>query len=86
MVKIERALVAVVTINENITFLENHIAVDLLTSVGDNDKKCVGVYIIDEDGDVSIYESKVTTVCTGGIGKVYLYSSNSNIVTGHGVA
>ncbi|MFT5729430.1 MAG: L-aspartate oxidase [Desulforhopalus sp.] len=84
--EIERALVAAVTINGNITLLENHMAVDLLTSGEDNDKKCVGAYILDEDGEVSIYESKVTTLCTGGIGKVYLYSSNPDIATGDGVA
>jgi L-aspartate oxidase len=84
--EIERALVAAVTKDGNISLLENHMAVDLLTSGEGDGKKCVGAYILDEEGDVSIYESKTTTICTGGIGKVYLYSSNPDIATGDGVA
>ena len=84
--EIERALVAAVTNNENIDLLENHMAVDLLTTGVDDARKCIGAYILDEEGDVTVYESKITTLCTGGIGKVYLYSSNPDIATGDGVA
>lgn len=84
--EIERALVANVTANENITLLENHMAVDLITASNRDSKRCVGAYILDEDGEVTVFESKVTTLCTGGVGKVYLYSSNPDIATGDGVA
>ncbi|MFT5699466.1 MAG: L-aspartate oxidase [Desulforhopalus sp.] len=84
--EIERALVAAVTANENITLLENHMAVDLITIGDDLSRRCVGAYILDEQDNVSIFESKTTTICTGGVGKVYLYSSNPDIATGDGVA
>ncbi|PHR29906.1 MAG: L-aspartate oxidase [Desulfotalea sp.] len=84
--EIERALVASVTQNDNITLLENHMAVDLITSGVGEARRCVGAYVLDDQGDVSIYRSKTTTLCTGGAGKVYLYSSNPDIATGDGVA
>ena len=84
--EIERALIAAVAVNENITLLENHMAVDLITVGFGKNRKCVGAYILDEQGEVSAFESKATTLCTGGIGKVYLYSSNPDIATGDGVA
>ena len=84
--EIERALVANVASNENITLLENHMAVDLITDGENESRRCVGAYVLAENGQVSIFESKITTLCTGGIGKVYLYSSNPDIATGDGVA
>lgn len=84
--EIERALVAAVGVNGNITLLENHMAVDLITAECGQAKRCVGAYILDELGEVSIFESRATILCTGGVGKVYLYSSNPDIATGDGVA
>lgn len=84
--EIERALVARVTENPNITLLENHMAVDLITTVEGDITRCIGAYILNEEGEISIFESKTTTLCTGGVGKVYLYSSNPDIATGDGVA
>lgn len=84
--EIERALVASITDNENVTLLENHMAVDLITTVEGDITRCVGAYILDEEENVLIFESKVTILCTGGAGKVYLYSSNPDIATGDGVA
>lgn len=84
--EIERALVAKVSENENIELLENHMAVDLIT-VGDVEApQCVGSYVLDENGKVSTFTAKTTVICTGGVGKVYLYSSNPDIATGDGVA
>lgn len=84
--EIERALVAAVGANENIMMLENHMAVDLITSGSGEARNCVGAYVLDEQGEVSVFESKTTTLCTGGVGKIYLYSSNPDIATGDGVA
>ncbi|BHH85458.1 L-aspartate oxidase [Desulforhopalus sp. 52FAK] len=84
--EIERALISSVSENQNITLLENHMAVDLITSDETGVSRCVGAYILNEQGEVAIFESKITTICTGGIGKVYLYSTNPDIATGDGVA
>lgn len=87
--EIERALMEGVSKNENIQVFENHTCVDLLM-VHDDDpsqqKRCVGAYVLEEDGEVVPYTAKVTVLCTGGAGKVYLYTSNPDIATGDGVA
>ena len=84
--EIERALVSSVSSNPNIQLLENHMAVDLITEVNDGVTQCVGAYVLDDNGEISVFESKITTLCTGGVGKVYLYSTNPDIATGDGVA
>lgn len=90
--EIERALIESVGKVKTIALYENHMCVDLITvDVTDRDggvgqKKCVGAYVIDEDGEVKSFLAKVVVLCTGGAGKVYLYTSNPDIATGDGVA
>ncbi len=88
--EIERALLEKVKATENITFYENHSVVDLLVSEKSGDGKtqkfCVGAYVLEENGAVVPYRAKITTLCTGGCGKVYLYTSNPDISTGDGIA
>ena len=89
--EIERALLERVKASENITFYENHSVVDLLIAEktgddGKNKKICVGAYVLEENGEVVPYRAKITTLCTGGCGKVYLYTSNPDISTGDGIA
>ena len=84
--EIERALLDAVKNNTQITLLENHAAIDLLLSGEGAEKKCVGAYVLESNGKVQSYRAKVTTICTGGCGKVYLYTSNPDISTGDGVA
>ncbi|MDW7771433.1 MAG: L-aspartate oxidase [Desulfobulbaceae bacterium] len=91
--EIERALLAGVAGNRNITILENHLAVDLLmeSKVAGHEKivkdRCLGAYVLNcLTGDVEVQQAKVTLLCTGGCGKVYLYTTNPDIATGDGVA
>lgn len=87
--EIERCLVEAVAQKENITVFENHTCVDLLMTKNgsdDSDERCVGAYILNEGGDVVPYRAKSTVLCTGGAGKVYLYTSNPDIATGDGIA
>ena len=88
--EIERALLEKVKATENITFCENHSVVDLLVAEksrdGKTQKVCVGAYVLEENGGVVPYRAKITTLCTGGCGKVYLYTSNPDISTGDGIA
>lgn len=86
--EIERALVDSVDNKENITVYENHMFIDLLmgTVQESQEKNCVGAYVLDEDGAVVPYRAKITVLCTGGAGKVYLYTSNPDIATGDGIA
>ncbi len=87
--EIERALLESARATENITLLENHIAVDLLMvpeACGSNmGSRCVGAYVM-EGESVEPYRAKVTALCSGGVGKVYLYTTNPDIATGDGLA
>jgi L-aspartate oxidase len=93
--EIERGLLQAVSENAAIEVCENHLAVDLLIgskcNVSPVDKKfsdcCLGAYVMDRRNySIEAYQAKVTVICTGGAGKVYLYTTNPDIATGDGVA
>ena len=73
----------------NITILEQHIAVDLITAakLGQARNRCLGAYVLDIENDrVLTLEAQHTAIATGGAGKVYLYTTNPDTATGDGVA
>lgn len=88
--EIERALLAAVAANQNITVFEEMLAVDLITSRKLNHggpNRCLGCYALNEKTkDVEVFAAGVTLLATGGCGKVYLYTSNPDIASGDGVA
>ena len=88
--EIERALLAAVAAQPNITMLENHFAIDLITTrkLGrEGANRCVGVYVLDkQSGVVETFAASTVLLATGGCGKVYLYTTNPDIATGDGVA
>jgi L-aspartate oxidase len=89
--EIERALIESVGCLDKVSLYENHMCVDLITEETlDNEdggqKKCVGAYVIDDYGEIKQFFAKIVVICTGGAGKVYLYTSNPDIATGDGVA
>jgi L-aspartate oxidase len=93
--EIENALLHKVAENSNIRLLENHLAVDLLigskaaVSPMDSsfDDLCLGAYVLDRtSGAIDNWQAKVTVLCSGGCGKVYLYTTNPDIATGDGIA
>jgi L-aspartate oxidase len=85
--EIERALVENVGRCGNVKILENHMCVDLLLSrVSSQRSVCVGATVMDDLGEVNEVFARNTLLCTGGAGKVYLYTSNPDIATGDGVA
>ncbi|EIM63673.1 L-aspartate oxidase [Desulfobacter postgatei] len=94
--EIEDVLVHNVEQHENITILENHVAVNLITystSVRSglvrtqHENICCGAYVLDNDtGKVETFAAKVTLLATGGGSKVYLYTSNPDTATGDGIA
>ena len=93
--EIERALVSAVKRHRNIDVLEQHFAVDVLTQhhLGKevnrhmDDIECYGAYVLDIKKDkVFTILSKVTVVCTGGVGNLYHTTTNPSVATGDGIA
>jgi L-aspartate oxidase len=79
----------------NIEIFEHHFAIELLTQhhLGEvlkrnnTDIKCFGAYVADlVNQKVIAFLSKITVVATGGIGNVYLTTTNPDIATGDGIA
>lgn len=91
-----RALLAAADRDPNIQFVEQVIGVDLLTenSVARRrghapvaPDRVLGAYLLDTTtGEVQAVGAKVVALCTGGAGKVYLYTSNPDIASGDGIA
>ena len=93
--EIERALVNAIESKPNIRVLENFIAIDLLTEHNlrikkkdeNENKNCWGAYILDsENNSVVKVLSYATILATGGLGQVYLHTTNPAIATGDGFA
>ncbi len=94
--EIENILVEHAEKNENITILENRMAVNLITHstsirsglvITRQEDYCCGAYVLDNNSHrIETYVSGITFLATGGAGKVYLYTSNPDIATGDGIA
>jgi L-aspartate oxidase len=93
---IEEALVHAVETHPNITLLEHVLAIDLITlrklapsghEVASSENRIVGLYGYNSrERRVETYAAPVVMLCTGGIGQVYLYTTNPGIATGDGIA
>jgi len=93
--EIERALLQAVSLEQNITVYENHIAIELVTGhhavkreqTAHSDIQCWGAYALDIPGKrVDTFLADVVHLSTGGLGQVYLHTTNPTIATGDGVA
>ncbi len=93
--EIENALLHKVAENSSISLLEDHLAVDLLIgskadvkpSESHFEDLCLGAYVLNRDnGRIENWRARVTVLCSGGCGKVYLYTTNPDIATGDGIA
>ena len=93
--EIQRALSEKVRNHPNITILENHLAIDLITQhhlgklVKRNGKdiNCYGAYALDKtNGRINTLLAKTTMLATGGIGNIYQTTTNPTLSTGDGVA
>jgi len=86
---VQQTLIEHVKRTPNITMLENHMLVDLITSgkLGHQPNRCLGLYALDETTDqVVTFRAPHTVLATGGAGKVYLYTTNPDTATGDGIA
>jgi len=88
--EIVRALVETARNTPNLTILEQHYAIDLITTAKLGsvvDDRVLGAYVLDrKTGEVRVFHSDRVVLATGGCGKVYLYTTNPDSSTGDGVA
>lgn len=93
--EIESALITKVNSLKNIKVIENTIAIDLVTehnvkqlkSSTLQNRTCWGAYVLETKiGSVIRISSKATILATGGLGQVYLHTTNPRIATGDGIA
>jgi L-aspartate oxidase len=92
---IEKCLIEALKREPNITLLRNSTAVDLITPNHHSTNPfaryapttCVGAYVLDGDtGEVRRVLAKRTILATGGLGQIYLYSTNPHGARGDGLA
>lgn len=71
-------------ISEKLVEIKQHIlGIDLIMKKG----KCLGVKALDlENNKIEIFMAKATIITTGGLGHVYLYTTNPEVATGDGIA
>lgn len=77
--------------HHNIKIHENNLVIDLITknkiTKARGRDTCLGFYVYDINKDyVKTIQCKSTFVATGGLGKVFLYTSNTDTSTGDGFA
>ncbi len=93
---VEKVLIARAEENPNIHIFENHLVLDLLIqhqsiksgsiSIQQQDI-CRGAYVLEsETQEIHSFLAHAVLLCTGGAGKVYLYTSNPDVATGDGLA
>jgi L-aspartate oxidase len=87
---IHSALIQSIRKSRRIQLLEDHFAVDLLSSrhyeLGPVNG-CLGAYVLNRrTKEVKTILAKATVLATGGAGKTYLYTSNPDVATGDGMA
>ncbi len=93
--EIEQTLLTAISRHPNIHVFEHHFALELITehhldrevTRHDQDINCYGAYVFDTRSDkVEVVLAKATLIATGGLGEVYLHSTNPSIATGDGIA
>jgi L-aspartate oxidase len=86
---VQNTIAAKARAHPNITLLEQHIAIDLVTGrkLHREDNRCYGAYALNTlNGEVVTIAAQDTVLATGGAGKVYLYTTNPDTATGDGIA
>lgn len=90
--EVERALLNRSHQLSNITILQHHFAIDLITehqlkNVDSNSLKCYGVYVLDQKSKkVLTIKADRTVLASGGIGRIYGHTTNPIVASGDGIA
>lgn len=83
------SLIARARAHPNITLLEYHNVVELITAkkLGETKNAIRGAYVLDSNtGKINALAAKIVALATGGANKVYLYSTNPHTSSGDGIA
>lgn len=88
---IQKKLEERVRANSRITVLEHHMSIDLVTtdkvSPDFSRNRCLGAYVLNTRTQaIQAIAARGTFLCSGGLGKLYLYTTNPDVATGDGVA
>ena len=88
---VQERLLAQLAQRDNITLLDQHIAVDLITDrhlgQAGGQRHVHGAYVLDTHaGHVMTLGAGQTVLATGGAGKAFLYTTNPDTATGDGIA
>ena len=85
-----RVLLSRVNEEPNIKLIENWLAIDLVSTnwLGlEGENRNIGAYFLNRDNsEIIAIRATATVLATGGLGKVYLYTSNPDVATGDGIA
>jgi len=85
-----KGLIAAARKHRNITIRENLMAIDLVSTgwIGHpGPNRCIGAYFLDKNANqIFPVHAACTVLASGGLGKVYPYTSNPDVATGDGVA
>ncbi|MCG8339865.1 MAG: L-aspartate oxidase [Cytophagales bacterium] len=92
--EVERKLLHQVKLLANVTLLQHHFVVDLITQHHLKNVRtpqapitCYGAYALNQKSrQIITILSRITLLATGGCGQVYSYTTNPTIATGDGVA
>lgn len=87
--EVERALLEAVAASPNVELLENHIAVDLVTTEDPEtgESCCAGAWVLAPGaGRPHLVRARAVVLATGGTGLVYRHTTNPGIATGDGIA
>ena len=93
--EIQRALCEQIRKHKNITILENHFAVDLITQHHldqlvkrhQADIKCFGAYAMNlHNNEIITILARATMLASGGAGQLYSTTTNPGVATGDGIA
>ena len=74
----------------NVTILEHHIAIDLITAQklgSHSNARCYGAYALNiKQGKIETFAARSVILSSGGASKAYLYTTNPDTSTGDGIA
>ena len=89
-VEIASSLIEAARNTPNLTLIEDHFVIDLITTAklgAVSDDRVLGAYVLDKStNEVKLFRSDRVVLAAGGCGKVYLYTTNPDSATGDGVA